>query len=426
MSPYLVIIISLLFSAFFSGMEIAFISSNRLKIELDKKHGLFSSSIVSIFTSNPGYFIATMLIGNNISLVIYGIYMAGILEGLLLYRFYITNEIALLSIQTLLSTLIILVTGEFLPKTLFRIRPNITLNLFSVPVFIFYIILYPITVFTIWLTNAILRFGLRMKIQVFKDSRKPVFGMVDIDYLLSQTNSASTDSNDEKPELKIFQNTLEFSKLKVRDCMIPRTDITAIEVNSSLDQLREKVTETGYSKILVYADSIDNITGYINSKDLLKKPGSIHSIESPLSIIPESMQVNNLFRKLIREQKSIALVVDEYGGTSGIITLEDIMEEIFGEIEDEHDTPEFVERQINENEFIFSGRIEIDYLNEKYTIGIPENEEYDTLAGFIIYHYENIPKLNTRIVIDPFQIRILKVSQTRIQLIHLKILNARK
>lgn len=420
MSPYLIILITLVFSAFFSGMEIAFISSNRLKIELDRKHGKYSSGIIAIFTSNPGYYIATMLIGNNIALVIYGIAMARLLEPVLVYSFHISNDIMLIALQTIISTLFILITGEFLPKTLFKIRPNLTLNLFSVPVFILYIILYPFTVFTIWITNAIMRFGLRMKVQVGKDAKTPIFGMVDIDHLVSETNSSDTQDSEGKTELKIFQNTLEFSKLKVRDCMIPRTDITAIEVNGTIDQLTEKITETGYSKILVYDDSIDNITGYINSKDLLKQPESIYAIQSPLSIIPESMPVNTLFSKLIRQQKSIALVVDEYGGTSGIITLEDIMEEIFGEIEDEHDTPEFVERQINEHEFIFSARIEIDYLNDKYKLGIPENEEYDTLAGFIIFNYENIPKLNTRIVIDPFQIRILKVSQTRIELIHLK------
>ena len=244
--------------------------------------------------------------------------------------------------------------------------------------------------------------------------------MIDIDNLVNETQMQSENQAEEIVEMKIFQNTLEFSKLKVRDCMVPRTDITAIEVNSSLNKLREKVIKTGYSKILVFDDSIDNITGYVNSKDLFKHPDSIRAIQVPLSFVPETMQVNVLFNKLIKERKSIALVVDEYGGTSGIITLEDIMEEIFGEIEDEHDIPEFIEKQISENEFIFSARIETDYINEKYNLDIPESEEYDTLAGYIIYHYENIPKPNTRIMINPFQIRILKVSQTRIELIHLK------
>ena len=420
MSPYLIILITLFFSAFFSGMEIAFISSNRLKIEIDKKNKLFPSGIISIFTSNPGHFIATLLIGNNIALVMYGIVMARLMEPILRINFYISSEILVLFIQTLISTLIILVTGEFLPKTLFRVRPNLILNIFAFPAFVFYLLLYPVTILTIWITNFILKFGLRSKVRIIKNSNKPVFAMVDIDHLLHDTQSQMEDYAEENAEMKIFQNTLEFSKLKVRDCMVPRTDITAIEVNSSLDKLREKVIKTGYSKILVFDESIDNITGYVNSKDLFKQPQSIRSIQVPLSFVPETMQVNGLFNKLIVERKSIALVVDEYGGTSGIITLEDIMEEIFGEIEDEHDTPEFVEKQISETEFIFSARIEIDYINEKYGLDIPESEEYDTLAGFIIYNYENIPKQNTRIIVEPFQIRILKVSATRIELTHIK------
>jgi CBS domain containing-hemolysin-like protein len=315
------------------------------------------------------------------------------------------------------------VTGEFLPKTLFRARPNLLLNIFAMPVFIFYILLYPVTIITIWLTNLILRIGLSSKVRITGNTGKPVFAMVDIDHLLNETQSKIDNALEEQAELKIFQNTLEFSRLKVRECMVPRTDITAIDADSPLEELQEKIIATGYSKILVYEESIDNITGYVNSKDLFKEPASIKSIQLPLFFVPETMQVNVLFNKLIMERKSIALVVDEYGGTSGIITLEDIMEEIFGEIEDEHDTPEFIEKQISETEFVFSARIEIDYINEKYDLGVPESEEYDTLAGFIIYNYENIPKQNTRIVIDPFQIRILKVSATRIELIHMKKLD---
>lgn len=418
----LIILIILFFSAFFSGLEIAFISANRLKIEIDKKNHIFPSGIISIFTSNPGHFIASLLIGNNIALVIYGILMARLIEPVLHNNFGISNEIIVLSLQTLISTLIILFTGEFLPKTLFRIRPNIILNILALPFFIFYILFYPITLITIWLTNLILRIGLNSKIKITKKTEKPVFAKVDIDYLLSETQATDNNAIDEQAELKIFQNTLEFSRLKGRDCMVPRTDITAIEANSSIKELQDKIITTGYSKILVYEDSIDNITGYVNSKDLFKQPSSIKSIQLPLFFVPETMHINVIFNKLIMERKSIALVVDEYGGTSGIITLEDIIEEIFGEIEDEHDTPEFIERQISDTEFIFSARIEIDYINEKYKLGIPESDEYDTLAGFIIYNYENIPEQNTKIIIDPFQIKILKVSNTRIELIHLKIL----
>ncbi len=419
----LIILIVLSFSAFFSGMEIAFISANRLKIEIDKKNHIFPSGIISIFTSNSGHFIASLLIGNNVALVIYGILMARLIEPVLLHNFGISNEIIVLTIQTLISTIIILFTGEFLPKTLFRIRPNLILNIFALPFLIFYILFYPITLITIWLTNLILKIGLKSEVRIKKDTSKPVFAKVDIDDLFSENQSKIEDDMEEQAELKIFQNTLEFSRLKVRDCMVPRTDITAIEVNSPLKKLQEIIISTGYSKILVYEESIDNITGYVNSKDLFRKPASIKAIQLPLFFVPETMHINIMFNKLIMERKSIALVVDEYGGTSGIITLEDIIEEIFGEIEDEHDTPEFIEKQINESEFVFSARIEIDYLNEKYKLGIPESDEYDTLAGFIIFNYENIPKQNTKIIIDPFQIRILKVSTTRIELIHLKIIS---
>jgi len=420
MSSYLLILITLTFSALFSGMEIAFISSNRLRLEIDRKNKIFPSGIISIFTSNPGHFIATLLIGNNIAMVIYGIVMARLLEPVIHIKLNISNEVIVLILQTVFSTLIILVTGEFLPKTLFRIQPNVILNIFALPVFFFYLILYPVTIITIWLTNFLLKFIFRSKVRIVKNTQKPVFAMVDIDHLVSETQSRNKNDVNINVEMKLFQNTLEFSRLKVRDCMVPRTDIAAIEVNSSLAGLLEKLINTGYSKILVYDDSIDNITGYVNSKDLFKQPESIKTIQLPLFFVPETMQVNVLFNKLIKEHKSIALVVDEYGGTSGIITLEDIMEEIFGEIEDEHDIPEFIEKQISDDEYIFSARIEIDYLNEKYNLKIPESEEYDTLAGFIIYNFENIPRQNTRIIINPFQIRILKVSPTRIELIHLK------
>ncbi len=420
MSPVLIIVLSLVFSAFFSGMEIAFVSSNRLKIELDRKHGLFASRIIAIFLKSPGHFIATMLVGNNIALVIYGIVVAHILEPLLTSQLGITSEPLILVIQTIVGTLVILLTAEFLPKTVFRSRPNLALNIFSVPVLVIYIILYPVTIVTMGITNFIMRFFMGLNVKSRSSHRNPVFGKVDLDHLVSESQSEVEKSLEDEPEKKIFQNALEFSKLKVRDCMVPRTEVEAIEINSPIEELKQRFIETGYSKILVYEDSIDHIVGYISSKELFRNPPSIRSKLVELSIVPETMQVNRLFRKLIRERKSIALVVDEYGGTSGIVTLEDIIEEIFGEIEDEHDTTEFIERQINEHEFILSGRLEIDYLNEKYKFDIPVSDDYDTLAGFIIHHYENIPRLNTRVIIMPYQYRILKVSQTRIELVHVK------
>jgi CBS domain containing-hemolysin-like protein len=345
--------------------------------------------------------------------------MAKILEPFIRIKFNIENEILIVLLQTLIATLIILFTGEFLPKIIFRARPNITLNIFAVPVFILYVLFYPVTVIILGLTNLIMRYIFRIREKLGSGITTPVFGKIDLDHLVSESQLYIEQKSDDE-EKKIFQNALEFSKLKVRDCMIPRTEIEALELNSSIEWLRKKFIETGYSKILIYRESIDNIVGYMNSKDMFTHPESLKEKLVQLSIVPETMKVNRLFRKLIKERKTIALVVDEYGGTSGIITLEDIIEEIFGEIEDEHDTIEFIDRQINENEYIFSGRLEIDYINEKYKIGITDSDEYDTLAGFIIFHHENIPKLNTRVIIKPYQFRILKVSQTKIELVHIK------
>lgn len=420
MSPVLIIFISLLFSAFFSGMEIAFISSNRLKFEIDRKHGLVSSRFISIFLKNPGHYIATMLVGNNIALVVYGSFVTLILEPVLIDQLNISSDILRLIILTITGTLVILFTAEFLPKTIFRSRPNLNLNIFAIPVFILYILLYPVTIIIIGITMVIMKYILGIKVNMRGQHRNLAFGKVDFDHFVNDSQSVLENTKDDEPEKKIFQNALEFSKLKVRDCMVPRTEIEALEVKSDIDALIEKFVETGYSKILVYQETIDNIIGYVSSKELFKKPEEIRDKLVNMSIVPETMNANKLFRKLIKEQKSIALVVDEYGGTSGIITLEDIMEEIFGEIEDEHDTIEFVERIINEKEFIFSGRLEIDYLNEKYNLQLPDSDEYDTLAGLIIHHYENIPKLNTRVIIGKYQFRILKVSETKIHLVQLK------
>jgi CBS domain containing-hemolysin-like protein len=415
----LILLISLLFSAFFSGMEIAFLSSNRLKMELDRKRGVFASGILSIFTRNSSHFIATMLVGNNISLVIYGIITARILEPFLEYYFHIHSEVLMISVQTILGTSLILITAEFLPKNLFRNYSNLAMRLFAIPAFIIYVLLYPLTLFTIWIANFTLRYAFRFKTKIKKDKQVPEFLKADLDHLVKENQDIIEMDEEREPDLKIFRNMLEFSHLKVRDCMVPRTEIAAVEIRTPVQELKKKFIETGYSKLLVYQKSIDHIIGYVNSKELFKDSGSIRSILVPLSIVPETMHINRLFQSLIKQQKSIALVVDEYGGTSGIVTLEDIMEEIFGEIEDEHDTSEFTERKISGNEFIFSGRLEIDYLNEEYSLNLPESEEYDTLAGYIIYHDEKIPEINSSIRIGNFEIKILKVSRSKIELVHL-------
>jgi CBS domain containing-hemolysin-like protein len=424
MPSFIIIIICLIFSAFFSGMEIAFISSNRLKIELDKKRGDFSSRLISVFIKNPGHFIATMLVGNNIALVVYGILVAQMLEPVLINFLHITNEPAILTIQTIAGTLVILFTAEFLPKTVFRSRPNIALSLFAIPTFISYVFLYPITIIAIGITNFIMKYLLGMKVKVKRENRKPVFGKVDLDYLVTESTSDLEQSMEDKPEKKIFQNALEFSSLKVRDCMVPRTEVQAIDINGSMEELKQICVDSGYSKILIFDGSIDNITGYVRAKELFLQPKSIRSKLVPLTIVPETMAVNKLFRKLIKERKSIALVVDEYGGTSGIITLEDIIEEIFGEIEDEHDTIGFIERQVNESEYVFSGRVEVDFINDKYNLDIPVSHEYETVAGLIMDHSGNIPKMNTRLTIGDYQFRTLIVSQTKIELVQLKKLGS--
>lgn len=418
----LIIFISLVFSALFSGMEIAFLSSSRLKIELDRRHGISSSKIISFFVSNPAHFIATTLVGNNISLVIYGVFVAKILEPVFINYLGIHAEALILILQTIIGTLFILFTAEYLPKSIFRNRPNSALRFFAIPMLIIYIILYPVVLIIIWITNLILRVFFRFKTRIRKDNQVPVFLKVDLDHLVNENQNAIEVNDEKDPELKIFQNVLEFSHLKVRDCMVPRNEIASVDIQSPIPDLRKKFIETGFSKLLVYQDNVENIVGYVNSKELYKGADNIGSMLFPLSIVPETMLINQLFRNLIREQKSIALVVDEYGGTSGIVTLEDIMEEIFGEIEDEHDIPSFIERKVRDDEFIFSGRLEIDYLNEKYNLNIPESEEYDTLAGYIIFHYENIPEINTSVKIGNFEMKILKVSQTRIELVHIQVL----
>jgi len=403
-------------------MEIAFISSNKLRIEIDRKQEKFLSGIVSFFIKNPSRYIATMLVGNNIALVIYGIAFARLMEEPIRNLIGNGSEATVLLIQTLISTLIILLTAEFLPKTIFRINPNNSLRFFSVPIFIFYVILYPVTIFTIGISNFTMRYLLR--ILPDSPSEKPLFNKVDLDHFITTVNPEQEKDGEEIEDLKIFKNTLVFSGLKVRDCMIPRTDVVAMEQESSVNELTKRFVETGLSRILIYSETIDNVIGYVNSKDLFKKPEQIKTHLIPIQIVPEALPVNKLLTSFIKEGKSIALVVDEFGGTSGIITTEDIIEEIFGEIEDEHDSSDLVEKQLEENHYLLSGRLEIDYLNEKYSLSIPTSEEYGTLAGFIIYHYESIPEKDTTVSIDNYLITITNVSSNRVEEVDLKVIKA--
>ncbi len=357
MSGILIILLAIILSAFFSGMEIAFISSNKLRIELDRKQGVFGSEIVKIFTDNPGQYIATMLIGNNISLVIYGLVFSSLLSPLLVP--YFESDLVVLIVNTVISTTIILFVAEFLPKNIFIISPNFFLKFLSIPTLIFYFLFYPISKLTLAASNMVIRVIFRLK-PGEKRQENLVFSKVDLDHFVSISNQNNKESEPNQHNIRIFQNALDFSNVKLRECMVPRTEIEAVDIMSSVDQLKEKFIATRYSRILVYQDTIDNITGYIELKDVFRNPGDIKSAIRKLAIVPETMPANRLLKLFVDERKNIALVVDEFGGTSGMVTIEDVLEEIVGDIEDEHDTIDLVEKKTGPNEFILSGRIEID------------------------------------------------------------------
>jgi len=393
------------------------VSSNKLKIELDKKRDTFSSKIIDIFTRNPGQYIVTMLVGNNIALVVYGMTMAIVLEPVF---FALTDsEITVFVLQTILATLLILLVAEFLPKALFLLKSNLALNVFAVPLLFFYILFYPVSKATIGISNFLLKYVLKVKTTAGKE--KSTFGKTDLDHLVRESNEDLHEDDDIKNDIRIFQNALDFSSIKLRECKVPRPEILAFELNTSVDEIKQAFVETGYSRILIYKDTIDNVIGYVNSKDFFKNPTNARDVINRIIIVPETMPANKLLSLFIKEKKSIAVVVDEFGGTAGMVTIEDIMEEIFGEIEDEHDTTELEERQISENEFIFSGRLEIDYLNEKYKLDIPKSDDYETLAGFILYHHESIPKTNQKITVNPFSFKILKMTKTKVDLVKMEI-----
>ena len=406
----IIILISIVLSAFFSGMEIAFVSANKLHIELEKKREGFVPIILGRLTQKSSKFITTMLIGNNISLVIFS-YFTG---KVFLEAFGIHN----LLLQTGLSTIIILVTAEFLPKAIFRIYANQVLKILAIPAYFFYLILY---VFS-YIINGISDFFLRVFFKTNADEQQTEFSKEELGNYISE--QLETGNNDEEvdSEIQIFQNALEFQKVKAREIMVPRTEIMAIEIHETVTQLKDSFINTGYSKILVYKNSLDDIIGYVNAFELFKKPRTIKSILLPIEIVPESMMINDVLNILMKKRKSIAVVVDEYGGTSGMITVEDIVEELFGEIEDEHDVQELLEEKISDVEFNLSARLEVDYLNEEYNLEIPKEEAYETLGGFIIQHTENIPEQDEELEILNYKIKILKVSSSKIDHICLQVL----
>lgn len=416
----IIIVVSVILSAFFSGMEIAFVSANKLHIELEKKREGLIPIILSRLTQKSSKFITTMLVGNNISLVIYGFYMGMVLKDQLPLENY--NDLTGLLVHTLISTLVILVTAEFLPKAIFRVYANQTIKIFAIPAYFFYLILY---VFS-YIINGISDFFLRVLFKSSAKEEQTEFSKEELGNYISEQLETNSQEEEVDSEIQIFQNALEFQNLKAREIMVPRTEIMAIEIHESVTQLKESFINTGYSKILVYKNSMDDIIGYVNAFELFKRPRTIKSILLPVEIVPESMMINDVLNILMKKRKSIAVVVDEYGGTSGMITVEDIVEELFGEIEDEHDVQELLEEQLSEFEFNFSARLEVDYLNEAYDLEIPKEDAYETLGGFIIDHTENIPEQDEELEILNFQIKILKVSSSKIDDIYLKVLDPKE
>ena len=374
---FTIVIITLLLSAFFSGIEIAFVSSNRLKLELDKSSGSFVARILSIFSNAEPNFIATMLVGNNIALVIFSISMTDLLSPSL---DFITSDLLLLLIQTVVSTVIVLISAEFIPKVIFRINPNYMLKLFSIPLVVFYFVLSPIVFIMLFISGFVMKYIFRLK----KEQVNQVFSKVDLDEYLDSLTQNIENEVVLTSEVEMLQNVLELSSIKVRECMVPRTDMSAINIKSTTAELRNLFIETKFTKIPVFKDNIDNIIGYVHSSDLFKKPLTIKSIMLPIPIVTESLAANEMLNTFINKNKSIALVVDEFGGTSGLVTIEDVTEEIVGEIEDEHDQDDIIDEKISDNEFLFSSRMEVDQINDKYNLQLPESEEYETIAGFVL------------------------------------------
>ena len=400
-------------------MEIAFVSADKLHIEVLRKKGKLSGRILALFSNNQSQFLATMLAGNNIALVLYGIFMARLLEPFVysVLPQIIATDVVVLIIQSILSTILVLVTAEFLPKSLFLINPDVSIQIFSLPMGVLFVLMYPF----VWLIVKIsalfiLLFGYKLS------DERPVFGLTDLNNYIKNNILNIEDKEEAEIDAKIFNNAIEFKTVKVRECMIPRTEIEAVDENDSIEELTALFDKTGHSKILVYRDSIDEVIGYCHALELFKKPTDIKSILTPILIVPETMLANELLVQLITERKSLALVVDEYGGTSGLVSIEDVIEEIFGEIRDEHDDEFLTEQKLDEENFIFSARHEIDYLNDKYNLNLPEGE-YDTLGGFIFEFHEDIPEVDEVIEIPPFIFTIFTMEENRIDKVKLTLIN---
>lgn len=417
MDTVVYLLITMAFSAFFSGTEIAFVSVDKLRFEMERKSGIVSS-ILDYFFRNPNNFISTMLVGNNIALVIYGILMAQIIEAKLLAG-VISNHFVMVLVQTIISTLIILVTGEFLPKTLFKINPNLMLRVCAVSLFISYVILFPISKIASGLSYLFLRiFGMKIN----KDASDKAFTKVDLDYFI-QSSIDNADSREEMDaEVKIFQNALDFSNIKIRDCIVPRTEVVAVDLTTALEDLKTLFVESGISKIIVYDGNIDNVVGYIHSSEMFRNPTDWRNNVKEVPIVPETMAAHKLMKLFMLQKKTIAVVVDEFGGTSGIVSLEDLVEEIFGDIEDEHDNTSYICKRIEENEYVLSARLEIEKVNEVFGLNLPESDDYLTVGGLILNRYQSFPKLQEVISVDNYQFKIIKASATKIELVRMKVI----
>ena len=410
------LLLTMLFSAFFSGMEIAFVSSNRMLAEMDREKNGLSQRAIGIFYRHPSNFVSTMLVGNNISLVLYGIFFAKIFDSTL---FFPLSEEWRVMADTILSTVIVLFTGEFLPKTIFRSNPNGLLTFFAVPAYICYVLLYPVSRFSTMLSRLLLRIA---GIRIERSSDEKVFTKVDLDYLVQSSLENAKEEDDIEEEVRIFQNALDFSETKVRDCMVPRTEMDAVEDTATIGELKQRFIESGHSKVIVYHEDIDHIVGYIHSSEMFRNPQDWNQQLRTLPFVPETMAVSKLMKTFMQEHKSIAVVVDEFGGTSGLITLEDIVEEIFGDIEDEHDNNNYVMKELDNGEFLISARLEIAKVNETFGLELPESDEYMTVGGLILHVYQGFPKLNEVVTVGDYQFKILKKTMTKIELVRIKVM----
>lgn len=414
-----IIILCLLLCAFFAGMEIAYISSNKIYLEIEKKQDNFLAKILTKITEKPSKFIATMLVGNNVSLVVYGFFMGDLIMKWIHSFDYKLTDFSSLLLQTVLSTLVVLITSEFLPKVFFQIYANSLMKFFALPSYVFYVFFNYISSFIIWISDFILKKFLKTE----GDYIPSFFSKVELGNYINEQMSTVDDQEEVDSEIQIFQNALEFSGVKAREIMTPRTELVAIELHTSVAQLRELFVQTGYSKILIYQNSLDDILGYVHSFELFKKPKSIKAIMIPVEFVPEAIFVKDILNLLTKKRKSVAVILDEYGGTSGIVTVEDIIEELFGEIEDEHDENEeaFTEQKLDDTTYLFSARLDVAYLNEEYKLNIPENDSYGTLGGFIVNHSKEIPQKGDQITIENFHIIIEQASNTKIELVKMTV-----